>query len=287
MVKLKKIVPLVGLSEIDNYISNGVDAVLMGTYFGSTRQLQVYDLEEMIETNEKIPVIGLFNRFYFEQEMAQLEHEIKALYDGGLDHIMCSDYAVIEIVHELDLDIKVILDTDTTMTNSEDIQLMLNTSVDEVVVSREITLDERLKIADNVKGNLGMHFFGYQLMSFSRRKHLTQYKDLQEIEMNPENLHFLKEARRDDFYMTFEDAYGTHIFAPKVMSAIHATPAIKEKGYTSLYFDVVGLNIEDVLFVVRNLDVMDDYDTLEAIVIETCEFEIGHGLLYKETEKGR
>lgn len=284
---MKKIVPLVSLHEVDNYIQNGVDAVLMGTYFGATRQLQVYSLEEMVEVNEKIPVIACYNRFYFEPEIDQLRHEIKVLYDSGIDYIISTDFAVSELVHELDLDMKVILDTDTTMTNVEDISVMGLSGIDEVVVGRELTLEERLYLGNNTKLPLGMHFFGYQLMSFSRRKHLSQYAKRHEIKMDPEAIHWLKESKRDEKYMTFEDSYGTHIFAPKVMSAIHAYQTIKEAGYRRIFFDVIGLNIEDVLFVVRNLDLFENPQELESMLIETSDFEIGHGLLYQETGKGK
>lgn len=284
---MNKIVPLVSLIEVDNYISNGVDSVLMGTLFGSTRQERVYDLEEIIDTNAKIPVIAMYNRFYFEQELEQLKDEIKALHDGGIDHIMCTDMAVIQIVNEEELDLKIIYNTDTTMTNAEDIQLMLDKSVDEVIVSRELTFDERLEISKNVKGNLGMHFFGYQLMSFSRRKHLSQYKDLSGIEIETESINYLKEVNRDDLYMTFEDTYGTHMFAPNVLSMIHLYDQLKASNYKNLYFETININIDDVLFVIRNIDMIEDYKEFEEIVRETSGLELDHGLLYSETDKGK
>lgn len=284
---MKKIVPLVSLMEVDNYVSNGVDAVLMGTYFSSTRQVQVYDIEEMVKANEKIEVIALFNRFFFEQELEQAKHELKSMYDNGIEYVLCTDMGIIELIHELDIDMKVIYDTDTTMTNIEDIKFMLENGVHEVVLAREITLEERLDIAKNIQGFLGTHFFGYQLMSTSRRKHLSQYKDLTKIDLNPDAIHFLREKKRDEYYLTIEDQYGTHIYAPKPLTMVHTYPQLKEAGINNIYFEVMGANIDDVLFVVRNLDHIEDYQEFEEILKETSELDLDHGLLYKETEKGK
>ena len=281
---MRKVVPLISMNQVENYIKNGVDAVIMGTYFSGTRQPEVYDIEEILEVNEKIEVIANFNRFYFEPEMSQVAHELKALYEGGVDHVICGDFGVLQVIHELDLDMKVIFSTDTTMTNIEEISILLDNGASEVVVGRELTMEERLDIARGVNKPLGMSFFGQQLMSFSRRKHLTQYKEMVDAPIDTLGINYIKESNRDDLYMIIEDTYGTHTFAPGVFSAIHATNDIKEAGYTSLYFEVLGMNIEDVLFVVRSLDIVDDFVEFEGIVSATLEEELNHGLLYKETE---
>jgi U32 family peptidase len=281
---MRKIVPLISMNQVDNYIKNGVDAVIMGTYFSGTRQPEVFDIEEMLEVNEKIDVIANFNRFYFEPEMSQVAHEIKALYEGGIDWVICGDFGILQVIHELNLDMNVIFSTDTTMTNIEEISILLENGASEVVVGRELTLEERLALAKGIKKPLGMSFFGYQLMSFSRRKHLTQYKELVDAPIDTLGINYIKESNRDDFYMIIEDTYGSHTFAPGVFSAIHAAKEIKDAGYTSLYFEVLGMDIEDVLFVVRSLDIVEDFVEFENIVKETLDQDLTHGLLYKETE---
>ncbi|AMC92752.1 hypothetical protein AOC36_01740 [Erysipelothrix larvae] len=283
---MRKIVPLVNLNQVENYLSNGVDKVLMGSYFSAARQVEVFTIQEMIEVNEKIPVVGCFNRFYFEHELNQLKHEIKSLVEGGIEEITASDLAVLEIVFELGLDVKVILDTDTTMTNIDDVKTMHDMGADEVVLGRELTLDEIVSISKETNV-CGMHFFGYQLMSASRRKHLTQYAQYRNVDIRTGQLYWMKEAKRDALYMTLEDHYGTHIYAPDVYSGIHVYQTLKEAGIQTLYFDVMGLEIEDVLFVVRSLDILEDYDQFETILSETCDMVLTHGLLYQETEKGK
>ena len=282
---MKKIVPLINLNQVDNYISNGVDAVVMGTYFGATRIPEVYDLEEMMEVNEKIPVVASYNRFYFEHELEQLKHELKALHEGGVDRVLCGDFGVLQTIYELDLDFYVIFSTDTTMTNVEEISILLENGASEVMVGRELTLDKQIHIAKSIKKPIATNFFGHQLMSFSRRKHLSQYKDLRNINMDPKAIHYLKESNREDMYMVFEDTYGTHTFAPGIFSAVHVYPQLKESGFKTIFFDVFGLDIEDVLFVVRTLDLIEDYDEFETIISETMGKPLNHGLLYEETEK--
>lgn len=283
---MRKIVPLVSLKELDNYISSGVDAVLMGTFFGATRQTEVFTLDEIIAVNEKIPVIGCFNRFYFEHEISQLRYEIKAMYEGGINEIVGSDLAVMELVHELEIDMGVILDTDTTMTNLSDVKTMHDMGAREVVLGRELTLSEMLDISAQT-GYCGVHFFGYQLTSFSRRKHISQYAKQAKLNLPTDSLYWLKETRRDTKYMTLEDEYGTHIFAPDVYSAVHAYDALNENKIMSVYFDVIGIDIEDILFVVRSVGLVDDGKELESIIETATSLKLTHGLLYQETEKGK
>lgn len=240
---MRKILPLVALHETDNYLSNGVDAVLMGTNFGSKAQVIVYDLEEMMDTNEKLPVIGLFNRDFKESEQAQLLHEIAALYEGGLDSILITDSHMISVIKNLNLDIKLMYRTEAALTEEEILNLYQQ-GADEVILTQVSVVIPELE----EKSNLGIHFFG---KNFTHTHH-------------------------EDTHFDVADDHGNHHYSHDVYSLIHAYETLKEKGLTTLYFESFGLDIDDVLFVVRSLDLIDDLDAFENLVYDTINIEMGH-----------
>lgn len=226
---MRKILPLVSLLEVDNYMSNGVDAVLMGTVFSSQAQMTIYDLDEITQTQEKIPVIALFNRDFKQHEKDRLIHEIKALYELNVDSFLIQDEFVLEVLNELDLDIEIIFKHNDTFKK--------HANVDEYVLN---------KIKD-VDSPFGIHFFGHQYLK--------------------------TEVEGEEMPFVLKDEHGFHHFSEGITSIISKYDKIKEKNVKSIYFEPFGSNIDDVLFVVRSLDLMDDYELLEEIVKETINKE--------------
>ncbi len=240
---MKKILPLVALHETDNYISNGVDFAIMGTNFGSKAQAIIYDLEEIIETNEKLPVIGLFNRDFKESELSQLLHEITALYEGGLEHIIITDEGVIKTVKDLDLDLKIIYKTESKI-DTETMEKLYALGVDEIILTDvEVTIPDFPE-----KKNLGIHFFG---KSFTHTHH-------------------------EDAHFHVEDDHGKHHYSHDVYSLIHAFETLKEKEISTLYFESFGLDLDDVLFVIRTLELVDDHKEFENLVYDTINIGADH-----------
>lgn len=283
---MRKLVPLVDPLRINDYLAAGVDALLLGTCLGATRQPRYYTVEAMGVIAQSIPVIAVYNRFYFEPDIELITAELDALSKQGINEILCSDLGIVQLIIENDWGFKIILDTDTTMTNHYDIQFYLDHGVDEVIVSRELTLDERIEISRHVT-SVGMHFFGYQLMSFSRRRHLSHYSDFLNLDLDLSQKYWIKEVKRDERYLMFEDDYGTHIYAPDCLSGIHAYPLIQKAGYQSLIFDVMGLDIEVVLAVCIRLDDVIDYNQFEHDIARQHQVQLGHGLWYQKTNQGK
>lgn len=283
---MRKILALVDLDRVYDYQASGVDAVLMGTKFSATRQLKTYQIAEMAKVNQDIEVIAVFNRFYFEPELDQVLTEMREMRQAGIQSLICTDLAVVQLNKRHQLGFKVTLDTDTTMTNAYDIKIMQEHGVDEVVVGRELTLDERMELAKDCE-HLGMHFFGYQLMSFSRRHHLKSYNEFRGLDLDLTESYWIREAKRDEDYLIFEDAYGTHIYAPGIFSAIHAYPLLKEsKAYDALYFEVLELDIDLLLALCKVLDEIDNYEQYEKELTEKYGLLLNYGLLYTSTQQG-
>ena len=236
---MQKIIPLVALHEIDNYLSNGVDSVLMGTNFGSKAQVIVYDLEEIIESNKKIPVIALFNRDFMHHELPQMLHEIKVLNEGGIDQVIITDEAVIKPIEEMNLDLKIIFRADDSL-NHEAISDILKQGVHEVLLTQV-----EMNLPELESGKLGIHFFGKK---FTHTHH-------------------------EDAHFHVEDMHGKHHYSHDVYSLIHAYQTLVEKEVSALYFESFGLDIDDVLFVIRTVGLVEDHLAFENLVYDTMSID--------------
>lgn len=282
---MNKIVPLINIDLVQDYKNAGVDAVLMGSVLSSTRQNKTYTLEEMNDVNKEIEVIAIFNRFYFEPEIDNILNEMKILKEYGIKKIICTDLGIVNLNRKYNLGFYIILDTDTTMTNHFDIEVYLNNGVNEVMVGRELTLEERLYLGDKCD-SLGMHGFGYQIMSFSRRNHLSAYKTFTGLDLDTDKTYWLKEQKREDLYMMMEDDYGTHVFAPHIFSIVHCYDQIKNKGYKSIILEPKNIDIDIILNIVKDIDTIDDYQAYENKLRDDYKLDIDTGLLYLKTNQG-
>lgn len=248
---MKKILPLDRIFEIENYISNGVDAVVMGTYFSAKAQSSIYDLEEIIETNTQIPVIGLFNRDFKASERHQFIHEVKALHEGGINQIILTDDDMIDAVCELDLDLDVIFKIEDETFHQEEIEKLKNKDIKEIWFFSTRPFEDKLSLSSENDLDLGIHFFGNR---FLKTKEVGEKAPF-----------------------VLQDNHGLHHYSNKIESSIHLYDKIKAAGINSLYFETFASNIDDVLFVVRSLDMIDDYEGFEKIVLETTEKEVIQG----------
>lgn len=243
---MEKILPLERLIEIDNYISNGVDAVMMGTYFGAKAQASVFEIEEIIETHEKIAVFALYNRDFKTSEHQQLAHEIKHLFEAGLDHFIFTDLDVLSFVEDLDLDLKVIYNFENNKVSQKMLDALLDHKIEEVWFASPRHLEGEI---NHIKK--GMHFFGNRF----KNTH-TKEKDA-------------------PFYLS--DPHGTHEYSDKIISHIKEYDKMKSKGITRLIFETFSSNVDDVLFVVRSLEYIEDFDEFETIVKTVVEKEMTDG----------
>ncbi len=245
-------VPLDKSEQLEEYQRHKVNIVMMSTRFLGTRMNNYYTIDEMIAVNGRnlLPVMVVINRFFYEPEMDELKAQLIQLYEGGIQRILCSDLGVLDLIQSLDLPFYVVLQTDTTMTSLQDINTMLSSGCHEVIAARELSEPELLTMVDHVKGMLGISFFGFPLMSSSRKQHVLNY--FKEVDL-PVSFDYPIEAieqTRKDPFLIFEDDHGNAVFNGTVVSHLLNADAYR-KANVVLYFDTLGLRTEDVLWCVR------------------------------------
>ena len=77
------------------------------------------------------------------------------------------------VLKELGYQGEIILETDTTLTSVNDINVYLANGISSVILARELSLDEMVEIGKQVIAPVSINFFGHQLMSTSRSQIVT------------------------------------------------------------------------------------------------------------------
>lgn len=210
-----------------------VDGVICGSYFSDRHY---YSLSDMRYIAKRCKALSL--DFYVLMDTMVKEEDIPLLYeylyflkDLDVDGIYFADLAVLEAGRELGIDKKMIYESDTLMTNSLDASFFLKKGLKSVVLAKEITLDEMMKIADNTKHRVDVHLFGYQKMSSSKRHFLTNYfnhlaspRDLKDNM----NLRIIEETRNYSMPI-LENEYGTKIYSDYILCMYEESLLLADK----------------------------------------------------------
>lgn len=237
------IVTLRNKENIDKLKDIGVKGVIIGSLFSLNFN---YPLEELIEISEICKDTGLdcyleINALISESEKALLNSYMKYIKELSITGIYFSDFAVRSCVKELGMNVELIYDPSTLMTNSPDTMCILNQDMG-AVLSREISFEETRNILLANPKKVDVQIFGYLRLSYSRRRFLSNYEREINDELNIENNSKLRieEETRAYSMPIVEDEYGTRIFS----DFIYLLPAVMCE-----YKDIIKRGIVDDQFI--------------------------------------
>lgn len=209
---------------LETFNQHGYQALTLCHPFLSVRaidSLSLAEIQELLEYKE-IDFYLKINRFFFEPELKELKELLDQVNKLSLKGIIISDIGVFMMLKDLGYSKEIILETDTTLTSANDINVYLEQGISGVIVARELTIDEMLQIANQVKGSVSINFFGHQLMSTSRRHLLEAYGEHEKLSFHKDKLYRMKEATRPkSSYLIMEDNYGTHVYHGQMLNGFN------------------------------------------------------------------
>ena len=282
------VVRLKQLNEIETLNQLGVDVFCIDTKF-TTKKISYFDIESIkniketiVKANKKIYV--LINKMMHESDLNELNEYLKALKVIKVDGIIISDLTVYVLAKALDMETLIIYQPGTFNTDSFSEDYFSKRNILGITLSREITLDEIIKISSHhSKLELSLIIHGYLDMFYSKRKLISRYTEFKQINgdklINNYNLRLNEEIRPDEFYPIIEDDYGTHIFRSKKLISIDEIDMLKYKIET---------------FILERIFMSDEeyYDTIKLYhhKISKSEFldkyrDYDSGFYYQRTEK--
>lgn len=239
-------------SEMKNIKNTGYIISVFGVS-SSPLNISIDYAEEIIKSSLN-PVYLKLNLLYHDKDYPKLIEVLDNL--KGLKGIIFQDLGLVELNKNYNLDL--IYDPGTFNTVVEDVSYFKNTSIESLIISREISLSEIKDFVSQDKNMLyGYHVYGKPLMFYSLRKHFTSFRNVEKDFPNLKDKYdvFLKEETRNEFYPTYEDENGFFIFRDETINVYEYLHIFKNVDYLILdrpfisdkeYFDTLDLYLGSI-----------------------------------------
>ena len=232
------------------FLDTSVDAIIIGLKNFCINQpfsLSIKELKESIKEikNKGKKVYLSVNIFALEKDIVKFKKKANKLVELDIDGFIVSDLGILNVLKELNLENKVILDCQTYVTNNYSAKSLLNLGVNRICLSKEITLEDIKNIAISSKGNVELLAQGYYPITYSKRPILSCYLKNFKLKKNS-SLYYIKEETREDFYYLLENKNSLTVFNNKQYSLFCYLDELKKNSINHLRIDTLFLKEEEI-----------------------------------------
>ena len=285
---MELLVTLKNKDILDRLVQMKVDGIVFGGPFSMKFD---YSLDEIKEINENCLKHNIkryidIDTFISEFDLKKLSEYLEFLSNLDIDGIYFNDLAVINCASKFNLNNKLIYDTSTLMTNTNDISFYLEKGID-AVLARELTLDEIIEIVKIHPYKLDMQVFGYLRMSYSKRKFLSNYfKYINKDEniVNKDDLSLVEESRNYKLPIK-ETEYGTCIYTDYVLlmyeEIAYLSKLLKRGIINSEFID--NETLFDLIRDAKRLNTENSVFLKSTFIYKHPHYRFSTGYLYQKT----
>ena len=189
------------------------------------------------ETNKKIFVI--INKIIENDEIDNLKNTIIKLDKLKICGIFFYDLSIIELKKELNLKIDLVWNNTHMVTNYYTCNYYYDKGCEYSYLSNEITMNEIIELKKNTKSSLIFMLLGYPVVSFSKRKLLTNGEFDKEI--------IIKEPKSGQEYRVIESEYGTTFKYNKIRNNFSCLKELIDNNIDYVYLIEDDINHNDFL----------------------------------------
>ncbi len=278
--------------------SEMIEGFIVGSNTFGLRQITNFDLEMIAElrhiTNKKIFVN--VTKLIHNHELEGLKKYLLELGKIKIDYIIFSDFAVLNLINQLELDVKTIYSTETTITNNSFTEFASEIGVNGVDLAKEITYQEIQEIAENKQSEVMINIHSHIYMYQSVRKMITNYQNIQKRDYDLKRDYYLYDEERNNYYPLVENQQGTHLLASNDLCTINHLDKINTLnvdylimngfGYTKTTFDqIINLYIEAYLLLLDDSEKYTEQkrEYLNQIKALVPHKKMGTGFYFKKT----
>lgn len=245
-----------GLDDLDQYQSIVIapdQFAIANDHTFSNKQIE--GLRRLCK-NKNINMYVLVNKMMFDEDLEALQQHLQWLKTLEVSGIYFADLAVYMIAESLDMKDLLIYAPGMTVVNSEDVKEYVDLGIAGLELANELTLQEKLEIAHNNPHKVGVVIGGYLLMSYSKRKVLSNYfREIKKDVILEDNYDLrLKERTRDGHMPIYEDNNGSYIYSEYVFHSFKVMKQLLEAPFK--YFRIDGIFLDKQLIE----DLLDAYE---------------------------
>lgn len=256
----------INIISLNNYIKKGADAFLFAIKGLSLSNNQItlsnlIKLKKLLDKNIKI--FCLIDKNIFNKDLKILEEALIKLEKMGIDGVLFYDLAILNIKNKLDLKLPVIWNQNYMVTNYETINYYYLKGVKTVLISSEVTMEDIMIIKEKTESEIMVNIFGYQMMSFSKRKLITNY--FKYFNKNKtKNQYLITDGKTNNKYPILENKEGTIIFSNNVLNAIMEINNLKKANCEYVILNEQMVKHKDFLTVLSIYNSIIENDLDEA-----------------------
>lgn len=271
-----------------NLLESEIDIFLLA-YQGLSSHYQhettkTADLIKQLHLHHK-QAFGYINRFIFEPEIDWVKSKLKELISLDIDGFVVNDFGLMTILRQFGFEKPIYLQTDTTITNSLEIDTLVNQGFTKIFTARELTFVEIHLLAQKEAQKMVVPIFGHQIISTSRRQLLSAYGDLIEKKFKSNHFYKLRESTRSDYFILQQDETGTHIFDEKVFVGFEGFQPLLDLGVEDFLMDTINLDTKTIILVASILRQLAnrELDTDQALALLPESFSTTSALWHLKT----
>jgi collagenase-like PrtC family protease len=251
--------------QLSKLKSAGANGILLGID-GLSYRTPIYSFDETIDILNQAKAMRMavylqLNRLLDEDETLTARVFIDRIAPYGFDGIFFQDLAYVSFCEKTDL--KLIYAPEAIITNAKEVDALCANGIDHVMLAKELTMDEIIKIALENPNRTALFGFGHLPMAVSRRPLVRNY--LAEInkdnELSKGTKLTLQEAKRSVLFPILEDEKDSIVFADTVFCPLEEIKRLEESGVALLIADDIFVE-EEILtnFIVSCIKVLAGQD---------------------------
>jgi len=218
------LVPANNLNILKYAVSYGADAVYVGGKEFNLRSIRgnfsIGELKEGVEHAHKhgVKIYLTLNSVIFEHELNGLNKYLDRLKDIGLDGIIVSDFAALELVRKILPDMRIHISTQTNINNHKAVNFFKRLGAKRVNLAREISFSDLKNIVKNKKTEIEIFIHGASCISYSGRCMLSKYMAGRDANKGKcahscrWKYYLVEEERPNLFFPVEQDGGGTYIY---------------------------------------------------------------------------
>lgn len=195
---------------------------------------------------QQLPTYIEINGFIEENQLEGLKPWIKDLMDYPIQGFYFADLSVLMMLNELGYQGEKIFAPETILTNTFEVRTYLE-SVNRVMISKELTLEEILVICSAFPNKVEIFGAGHLQMSVSKRPLLSNYLSLIQKEHSTLNQinYRLREMKRLEKMPILEETNTFCVFTQGILNPLEELPQIQKAHCFGIHFDPLFMNKED------------------------------------------
>lgn len=287
---MRIVATLKSIDEIDKLAQMNVGAFLLQTNFLTAKSIFPFTKKELrdavneIHKRQKRAYVSL-NTMIHEDMIQDLDEAILYFKDIQVDGIVCYDFTVALVAQKHNFQSKVIYQPGTYNTNEYDPTFLAQFGLLGYTISREVTLEDIIKIAEN-ETDLEVSYVGhgYLDMFYSKRPLLRNYQTYIEKPALPlfenKSLYLIEKQREKEHFPIYEDRFGTYIMRPKKLASFQELGVLKPY-LADFFIERYGISDEEYYDAISSYDTFDSGTTFMEKYHDTYD----SGFYYLQTER--